>query len=299
MTTPEERLDRRVAEQLGVSRAVAHDLVTDGKVRVDGEVTRRVSRRVPAAADVEVDHVPAEVTGPVADASVPVPLVFEDEHLYVVDKPADLVVHPGAGGEATTLVHGLLALDPAQADVGPDPRRPGIVHRLDKGTSGLLLVARTDEADTVLRARIAAHAVEREYLALVGGTIAEATGRIEAPIGRSPQRPTLQAVVPDGRPSATDYEVLERYDRPEPLTLLRCRLGTGRTHQIRVHLAAIGHPVAGDPAYGDHTDLGLTRPFLHARRLELDHPVTGEHLEFESPLPPDLEDLLDRLRSSG
>jgi 23S rRNA pseudouridine1911/1915/1917 synthase len=280
-----------------VSRAAAQALVETGAVRVDGAVERRGSRRVAAAAVVAVDHEPVPAASLQADPSVEVTVVHRDEHLFVVDKPADLVVHPGAGTDAPTLVHGLLALDPGLAGVGSDPDRPGIVHRLDRGTSGLLLVARTPTAHAALTASIAAHDVERTYVALVAGTVVEASGRVEAPIGRSPQRPTLQAVVADGRPAATDYEVVERFERPEPLTLLTCRLETGRTHQIRVHLAAIDHPVAGDRAYGDRTALGLERPFLHARRLELDHPVTGEHLVVDSPLPPDLVAVLDRLRS--
>jgi 23S rRNA pseudouridine1911/1915/1917 synthase len=291
-----ERLDRRVADQLGSSRTVAHDLVTSGKVEVDGRVERRPSAKVPEDAEVVVDHVLPVHAGLVADASVPVPVVHADEHLYVVDKPAGLVVHPGSGtGDEATLVHGLLALDPAIAGVGPDPDRPGIVHRLDRGTSGLLLVARTAAAHAGLTEQIAAHAVEREYLALVAGHVPEATGRIEAPIGRDPQRPTLMAVTPDGREAATDYEVRERFSAPEPSSLLAVRLETGRTHQIRVHLAAIGHPVVGDKPYAGPPIAGATRPFLHSARVSFSHPVTGEWLAFESPLPEDLQDVLARL----
>jgi 23S rRNA pseudouridine1911/1915/1917 synthase len=283
---PDQRLDRRVADEAGVSRAVAHELVTSGAVQVDGRVEDRPSARVADEAVVVVDHEPEAVTGLEADAAVEVPLVHADEHLYVVDKPAGLVVHPGSGtGGDPTLAHGLLALDPAIAGVGGDPDRPGIVHRLDRGTSGLMLVARTDEAHAALSALIAAHHVRREYVTLVEGTIPEATGRIEAPIGRDPQRPTLRAVVPDGREAATDYVVDERFAETSLLTV---RLETGRTHQIRVHLAAIGHPVVGDRAYGSRLDLGLDRPFLHSVRLELDHPVTGARLAFESELPDDL-----------
>lgn len=284
-----ERLDRRVADQVGVSRAKAHDLVTEGAVQVDGRVERRPSAKVAEGAVVVVDHEPEVVAGLVADSSVTVPVVHVDEHLYVVDKPAGLVVHPGSGtGDEATLVHGLLALDPAIEGVGPDPDRPGIVHRLDRGTSGLMLVARTEDAHARLTAMLAAHDVERDYVTLVEGTIPEATGRIEAPLGRDPQRPTLQAVVPDGREAATDYVVEQRF--PSPATsLLTVSLETGRTHQIRVHLSAIGHPVVGDRAYGATVDLGLDRPFLHSARVAFDHPVTGEHLTFESPLPADLQ----------
>lgn len=281
-----------MALELGCSRSVAQGLVTAGAVQVDGRVERRPSWRVAEHATVVVERPPPEPAGLVADPDVAVVVIHTDEHLFVVDKPAGLVVHPGAGREAGTLVHGLLALDPGLEGVGPDPLRPGIVHRLDRGTSGLLVVARTLAAHAALTDQIARHEVERVYTALVGGIVAEATGRIEAPIGRSPRRPTLQAVVPDGRPAATDYEVLARFELPEPATLLSLRLETGRTHQIRVHLAAIDHPVIGDRAYGDRSMLALDRPFLHARRLAFTHPATGEACAFESPLPVTLDVVL-------
>jgi 23S rRNA pseudouridine1911/1915/1917 synthase len=292
----EQRLDRRVAAEAGVSRAVAHELVTNGAVEVDGRVERRPATKVDDGAVVVVDHEPEVTTRLVADPAVEVPLVHTDEHLYVVDKPAGLVVHPGSGtGEEATLVHGLLALDPGLAGVGPDPDRPGIVHRLDRGTSGLMLVARTEPAHAALSAMIAAHDVEREYVSLVEGRVPEATGRIEAPIGRDPQRPTLQAVVADGRDAATDYVVDQRFAEPEPTSLLTVRLETGRTHQIRVHLAAIDHPVVGDRPYGSRVDLGLQRPFLHSRRIAFVHPITGGSIAFESELPADLRAVLARL----
>lgn len=289
----EQRLDRRVAAEAGCSRSVAHELVLAGAVQVDGRVELRPAVKVADEAVLVVDHEPVVDVGPQPDVSVPVPLVHTDEHLYVIDKPAGLVVHPGSGtGDEPTLVNGLLALDPGIAGVGPDPTRPGIVHRLDRGTSGLLLVARTAEAHEAVTALIAAREVQREYTALVAGTVPEATGRIEAAIGRDPQRPTLQAVTPDGRWAATDYEVEQRYAEPETATLLAVRLETGRTHQIRVHLAAIEHPVIGDRAYGDRSGLPLDRPFLHSRRLAFVHPVTGEACRFESDLPEDLQAVL-------
>ncbi len=292
----DQRLDRRVADEVGCSRTLAHELVTEGKVEVDGRVERRPSVRVADGARVVVDHVPAVDEGLVPDAGVVVPLAHADEHVYVVDKPAGLVVHPGSGsGDEPTLVHGLLALDPAIAGVGPDPERPGIVHRLDRGTSGLLLVARTPESHERLTSMLGAHEVEREYVTVVEGSVPEATGRIEAPIGRDPQRPTLQAVVPDGRPAATDYGVDERFTEPEAASLLTVRLETGRTHQIRVHLAAIDHPVVGDRAYGSRSHLPLDRPFLHSARLSFEHPITGDPMAFESPLPADLQEVLAHL----
>ncbi|MET0160202.1 MAG: RluA family pseudouridine synthase [Acidimicrobiales bacterium] len=292
MASADQRLDRRVAAEAGCSRAIAHDLVEAGAVQVDGRVERRPAHRVADDAVVVVDHEPPIEPAVEADAGVVVSLVHADDHLYVVDKPAGLVVHPGSGTDEPTLVHGLLALDPGLVGVGPDPTRPGIVHRLDRGTSGLLVVARTEEAHERLSAMIAAHDIEREYAALVAGTVPEATGRIEAAIGRDPQRPTLQAVTPDGRPAATDYEVEDRYADPEPATLLAVRLETGRTHQIRVHFSAIGHPVIGDRAYGDRSGLPLDHPFLHSRRLAFTHPVTGEWCEFTAALPEDLEAVL-------
>ena len=198
----EQRLDRRVAAEAGVSRAVAHELVTEGAVEVDGRVERRPAAKVADGATVVVDHEPEDAPVLAADHAVDVVLVHSDEHLHVVDKPAGLVVHPGSGsGDEPTLVHGLLAIDPGLAGVGPDPDRPGIVHRLDRGTSGLMLVARSEEAHAALSAMIAAHEVERQYITLVEGTVPEATGRIEAPIGRDPKHRTRMAVVPDGRPS--------------------------------------------------------------------------------------------------
>jgi 23S rRNA pseudouridine1911/1915/1917 synthase len=292
----EQRLDRRVAAEADVSRAVAHELVVDGAVEVDGRIETRPSVRVADDAMVVVDHEPPAPVGVVADADVAFAVVHTDDHLFVIDKPAGLVVHPGAGsGDEPTLVHGLLALDPAIGGVGPDPDRPGIVHRLDRGTSGLMLVARTEEAHAALSAAIAAHDVERSYRTLVVGTVPEATGRIEAPIGRDPKRPVLQAVTPDGRAAATDYVVDERYAEPEPVSLLTVRLETGRTHQIRVHLAAIEHPVVGDRAYGSRSHLPLDRPFLHSARVAFTHPVTGEELAFTSDLPEDLQAVLGLL----
>jgi len=289
----EQRLDRRVAAEARCSRSVAHELVLAGAVEVDGRVERRPAVKVADDAVVVVDHEPVVDVGLQPDDSVAVPLVHTDEHLYVIDKPAGLVVHPGSGtGDEPTLVNGLLALDPGLAGVGPDPTRPGIVHRLDRGTSGLLLVARTAEAHAALSAMIASHEVQREYAALVAGAVPEATGRIEAAIGRDPQRPTLQAVTPDGRWAATDYEVEARYAEPEAATLLAVRLETGRTHQIRVHLSAIEHPVIGDRAYGDRSGLPLDRPFLHSRRLAFVHPMTEEACVFESELPDDLRAVL-------
>lgn len=293
-----ERVDRIVAMVCGCSRAEAAELVATGQVLVDGvPITSRATRLQPGQV-VELDApglgAPVEL---VPDASVPVPVVHEDADLLVIDKPAGLVVHPGAGRSEGTLVHGLLARYPELAEVGVDPVRPGIVHRLDKGTSGLLLVARTPAAYERLVAMLSARAVHRRYRALAWGHLASPTGLVDAPIGRSVREPTRMAVVERGKEARTRYEVLHRFDDPVEVTELACTLETGRTHQIRVHLRSIGHPVVGDVRYdGGRQSLPLDRPFLHAEVLDLDHPVTGERLHLESPLPADLQAVLDRLR---
>jgi len=216
-------------------------------------------------------------------------IVHADEHLAVVDKPAGLVVHAAPGVRGPTLVDllgGLLG--------GGDPGRPGIVHRLDRDTSGLMLVARTEAAHRLLSARIARREVERTYLALVEGRPRSRTGTIDAPLGRDYRAPERRAVGGRGaRPARTHFAVVEALPGD---SLLEVRLETGRTHQVRAHLAAIGHPVAGDPRYGHAGRHGLARQFLHSHRLSLVHPVTGERLEFESPLPADLAAALARAR---
>jgi 23S rRNA pseudouridine1911/1915/1917 synthase len=227
------------------------------------------------------------------EIAVDVRVVYEDDHLLVIDKPAGLVVHPGAGQRTGTLVHGLLARYPELVGVGDDPSRPGIVHRLDKGTSGLLLVARTPEAYEALVAALSARAVHRRYRALAWGSFGAPRGVIDAPIGRSARQPTRMAVDERGKEARTGYEVLQSYAEPVVVTELACTLETGRTHQIRVHLRSIGHPVVGDAGYGGaRQSLPMTRPFLHAEALELQHPVTGEELAFRSPLPDDLAAIL-------
>jgi len=222
-------------------------------------------------------------------------VVFADDDLIVVDKPAGLVVHPGAGNPAGTLVQGLLARFPEVAAVG-DPQRPGIVHRLDKGTSGLLLVARSPVAYAALVAQLAEHQVSRGYQALVWGELDADRGLVDAPIGRSARTRTRMTVSATGKQARTRYEVLATYHDPVVVSRLECRLETGRTHQIRVHLAAIDHPVVGDARYGGaRASLVVGRPWLHAAALELAHPVSGEPLSFHSALPPELTEVLDRL----
>ena len=292
-----ERIDRVVAMLCDLTRKTAGDLVDAGEVRVDGEpVTRRATRvRTDEVVSLTVPERAPEFTV-TADASVEFPVVYEDDAVFVIDKPAGLVVHPGAGNPVGTLVHGLLARYPEIAGIGGDPIRPGIVHRLDRDTSGLLVVARTPDAREALTEALRARTVTRRYRTLAWGRVEEPHGLVDAPIARSPREPTRMAVVVGGKEARTEYEVLRRFDLPVPCTELRCRLETGRTHQIRVHLQAIGHPVVGDPRYGgNRQSLPAPRQFLHAEHLAFAHPVSGEPLAFDSPLPADLADVLDRL----
>jgi len=287
------RVDRAVAMLSGLSRSAATALVGEGRVVVDGRVVTDRSTALTSGATLVValpDQVPATVA---PEAGVAFDVVFEDDQVVVVDKPAGLVVHPGAGRRRGTLVAGLLERFPDIADLAAagvgDVDRPGIVHRIDKPTSGLLVVARTEAAFGSLSAQLAARTVERRYLALVSGQVEEERGVIDAPIGRSARTPTRMAVSAHGREARTGYVVRARTAAGD--TLLELTLETGRTHQIRVHLAAIGHPVVGDDRYGRRTSpspLPPGRLFLHAAVLGFEHPGTGAHVRWESPLPPDL-----------
>jgi 23S rRNA pseudouridine1911/1915/1917 synthase len=284
-----ERLDRVVALVLDVSRSAAVAVIAAGAVRVDDEIATSGKVRLVEGQEVAIDPgaIPSE-RPPGPDPSVEFSVVHEDDTVIVVDKPAGLVVHPGAGNPDRTLVNGLLARFPEIASVGARDR-PGIVHRLDAGSSGLLVVARTQAAADALIEQFAAHTATRVYLALVWGHPEAPHGVIDAPVGRSRRDPLRMAVVADGRRARTEYRVLERFDRPTDLALLECRLETGRTHQIRVHLGSIGHPLVGDAVYGQRRPtLQLTRPFLHAAELAFVHPSTGEHVRFTSELAPDL-----------
>ena len=292
-----ERLDRVLCLIWDMPRSEATGLISAGAVRLGGRPESTRARRVVAGQELEVD-LPAR-SDPVVlagEAGDEMPLVHVDEHVIVVDKPPGLVVHPGAGRSTGTLVQRLLGRFPDMAAAG-NPARPGIVHRLDKGTSGLLMVARTPEAYDSLVAQLGARTVERRYQALVAGALATDAGVVDAPIGRRSSDRTQMGVVAGGRPSRTHYRVLRRYTEPADLTLVECRLETGRTHQVRVHMTAIGHPVGGDARYGGtRSTLAAARPFLHASQLGFDHPGTGERCRFESPLPPDLEAVLATLR---
>jgi 23S rRNA pseudouridine1911/1915/1917 synthase len=248
------------------------------------------SYRVQAGEEIEFEPPAPPVR--LQPAALELRIPYEDAHLLVVDKPAGLVVHPGAGRAHDTLAGALLSAGAA----GGAEDRPGIVHRLDRDTSGLLVVARSDDAYERLRELVRSRALEREYVALVRGKPRSRTGRIEAPIGRDRSDPTRQSLESDSpKEAVTHFELLELLRRH---SLLRVRLETGRMHQIRVHLAAIGLPVAGDPTYGIAGDLDLNRQFLHASRLAFEHPFSHERVEVVSPLPDDLEAALDRARTA-
>ena len=281
------RLDAFLAGPLG-SRARAQRLIEDGAVRVDGAVVPK-RHRMSAGETVTVDVPEAAAPEPVAPrAAFAVP--YEDEHLLVVDKPAGVVVHPARGHASGTLAQALAGLA-----AGGEEGRAGIVHRLDRDTSGLLVVARSPEAHRRLKAALQARAVTREYLALVEGRPPARTGTIDAPIGRDRRvRTRMSTDTDDPRDAVTHFEIEEALART---TLLRVRLETGRTHQIRAHLRAIGHPVVGDVEYGAPGRLGLDRQFLHAARLRFEHPFTGAPVDVRSPLPADLAAALDAARA--
>jgi 23S rRNA pseudouridine1911/1915/1917 synthase len=289
-----QRVDRFLADSTGLSRSYVQKLIADGRV-IRGDLPLKARDVVRAGELIRLD-VPEAVTPDIeADAGIVLSVVHEDADLLIVDKPAGLVVHPAPGHASGTLVNALLARGDEYGGIA-GVRRPGIVHRLDRDTSGLLMVAKHDGAQASLMAQLKARRVKKTYLALVHGSVAAAAGRIEAPIGRDPKHRTRMAVVPDGRAATTGYRVRERFAQ---WTLLELDLVTGRTHQIRVHLDAIGHPLAGDPVYGTGTSRrgpdGLERLFLHAWRLELTSPSDGRLIRAEAPLPAELEAVLDQL----
>jgi 23S rRNA pseudouridine1911/1915/1917 synthase len=288
-----ERLDRFLSTLEGVgSRAAAERLLAQERVRVNGSPQAK-SHRLAAGDELDVE-LPERRESRLEPEQLDLRIAFEDEHLLVVDKPAGIVVHPSAGHASGTLVHGLLGHAVAG---GEEAERPGIVHRLDRDTSGLLVVARSEEAHRRLQRLLRRRKLVREYLALVRGRPRSRRGRIEAPIGRDRRDPTRISLDTDTpRDAVTNFEVLEMLPRH---ALLRVALETGRTHQIRVHLTAIDLPVSGDATYGVEGDLGLGRQFLHAARLAFPHPFTGEPVECESPLPPDLQAALEEARLSS
>lgn len=288
-----QRLDRVLAAGVPeLSRSYLQKLLADGAVTLDGQSRLKPSTRVRAGARIEVELRPTPDTLAFRAEAIPLNVVYEDRHLLVIDKPAGLVVHPAPGHWSGTLLNGLLARDPGAAGLA----RAGIVHRLDKDTSGLMLVGRTVEACTALVRMIAARDVHREYVALAHGAWNGRPGEpraISAPVGRDPRSRLRMAVVATGKHARTDVTLLEGND---DFCLVHCRLHTGRTHQIRVHMAHIGHPLVGDVLYGGREACGMTRQALHAWRLTLRHPVTGEPLHFESTWP---RDFADAVRDAG
>jgi 23S rRNA pseudouridine1911/1915/1917 synthase len=299
------RVDKAVALMADISRSSVNTLVEEGRVQIDGATihSRRTVLRL--GQELRVDrHPEARRQLPEADPAVSFELVHADPDVIVVDKPAGLVVHPGAGHRTGTLVHGLLARFPelrsVADEVGADPDRPGIVHRLDRGTSGLMVVARTPDSYRSLVQQLGERRVSRRYRVLVLGAVEGESGMVDAPVGRSVSSPTRMAVSRTGKEARTRYRVEQRFARPAPSTLLTAELETGRTHQIRVHLAAIGHPVAGDEVYSQGRALPgalISRPFLHAYSLAFEHPRTGRRVSWESSLPEDLRVQLDGLSS--
>ncbi len=276
------RLDKVLVALAGeFSRSHLQLLVERGHVRLDGVVQTTASRKLRVGQHLQVELVPTAASQAFRPEPIALAVLYEDAHLLVIDKPAGLVVHPAAGHWSGTLLNGLLARD---AEAGALPRA-GIVHRLDKDTSGLMVVARTLPAMTALVRAIAAHEVRRIYLALAHGEVAWPSATLDAPIGRDPASRLRMAVLASGKPARTDVECIAVR---AGVSALRCALHTGRTHQIRVHLAARGHPLLGDVLYGGRVALGLTRQALHAAELAFTHPVTGRALAFAAALPADL-----------
>ncbi len=287
------RIDRAVALLTGWSRADVQDLLARDAIVVDGRPVGK-SHRLVEGTVIELLDEPTTGAPPEADATIEVDVRYADDDVIVVAKPAGLVVHPGAGHAGGTLVNGLLARYPEIATVG-DEMRPGIVHRLDRDTSGLLVAARSARAYDSLVRQIATRTVDRRYVALAWGVMDSPRGIVDAPIGRSTARRTRMAVRESGKAARTAYEVRTVFAEPV-CSLLDCRLETGRTHQIRVHLSAIGHPIVGDATYGGARDaIRLGRPFLHASELAFDQPATGERLAFTDALPPELAAVLTDL----
>jgi len=288
-----QRLDTLVASQIPeISRTRATELVRDGLVLVNGEVKK--AKYKPQVANVIEVSIPMVQELEIIVEDLQLDIVYEDPSVAVVNKPSGMVVHPSFGHSSGTLVNGLLYAIKDLSGINGE-KRPGIVHRIDKDTSGLLMVAKNDQAHDSLSEQLQIKAVTREYIALVHGIIDHELGKIDAPIGRDPKDRIRYEVVRNGKDSVTHFEVIKRFAE---YTLIKCRLETGRTHQIRVHLRYIGHPIVGDPLYGPRkthkSDFGQ---FLHAKTIGFDHPVTGEYLSFETKLPMEFMEFLATLES--
>ncbi|PCS00970.1 ribosomal large subunit pseudouridine synthase D [Lactococcus fujiensis JCM 16395] len=289
-----QRLDKALATQTDLSRTLLTELIRTDKVTVNGQI-KKAKYKAKTGDLIEFEVPEAEVLDLQAE-NIPLEIVYQDADVAVVNKPQGMVVHPAAGHASGTMVNALMYHIKDLSGIN-GTIRPGIVHRIDKDTSGLLMVAKNDQAHESLAAQLKAKTNKRRYIALVHGVIPSDRGTIEAPIGRSPKDRKKQAVVADGRPAITHFEVLERFDR---YTLLALELETGRTHQIRVHLAYIGHPVAGDPLYGPKNTLTPNKgQFLHAETLGFEHPKTKEHLEFHAELPTIFQNAIKELRKNN
>jgi 23S rRNA pseudouridine1911/1915/1917 synthase len=298
------RLDKALAEATGLSRARVQGLIDEGRVDVAGKTATAASMKVAANTPFRI-IIAAAMPSQAAPEDIPLVVAYEDQHLIVVDKPAGMVVHPAVGNITGTLVNALLHHCRGQLSGINGVARPGIVHRIDKDTSGLLVVAKSDAAHEGLAVQFAAHTVHRRYLAVCAGHPSPADGTIDARVGRSDSDRKKMTVLPNnssrGKTAITHYKVLERLDEA---ALIECRLETGRTHQVRVHCASIGHPLLGDPAYGRTPKslrpvlerLGFVRQSLHAAELGFVHPITGENIRFSSDIPPDMTELIDQLR---
>ena len=297
------RVDRALSMLTGLSRGEMSSVIDAGAVRVDDHVVKKSSVSLAEGQHLVAVFPPLDDGSVTPDPSVSVSVVLEDEHFAIVNKDAGVVVHPGAGQREGTLVAGLIARYPSMLELVEagvsDPVRPGVVHRLDKGTSGLLVFAKTPEAYYSLGEQLSERTMERTYLGLVEGHVTEERGVVDAPIGRSTRQPTLMVVRGDGRPARTGYRVLSRIDKPHAVTLLELKLETGRTHQIRVHLGTIGHPVVNDTRYGHRRDRRLVeeRFFLHSTTLSFQHPITGDTVAAHAPLPEDLAALVPGFES--
>lgn len=293
-----ERIDRIVALIADISRSDATRLIADGGATVDGVTVKSGKPRLVEGQTVvvDLDKIPVEEP-PGPDPSVVLDIVHVDDDLIVLNKSAGLVVHPASRNGTGTVVNGILALFPEVAGVG-QPARPGIVHRLDAGTTGMMVVARSQVAYDSLVDALTEHEVGREYVALAWGTFDTPTATVDAPIGRHPRDPMKMTVVNNGKWARTHLQVLDEFDEPAAVSVVQCTLETGRTHQIRVHLAAVGHPVVGDSTYGGaKSALKAPRPMLHARRLTLVHPTTGVEMSWEAPLPDDMVAVMSRCSS--
>ncbi len=289
---PGQRLDKWVTEVTGdLSRMAVQRLIAEGRITVNGRISKAAYRL--NAGDEIVVRIPPAAPTELVPEPIPLDIVYEDADLIVINKPAGLVVHPAAGHAAGTLVHAVLAHCPDLVGVGGE-LRPGIVHRLDKDTSGLIIVAKHDAAQQALQRQFKTRTVRKVYLALVEGRLTPPRGLIEAPIGRDKSNRKRMAVTPDGRPAVTEYKTVRQF---QDYTLVEVYPRTGRTHQIRVHLAWLKFPLAGDRVYGRRTStLPLARHFLHAHQLSFQLPSDGRMRTFTAPLPPDLEAVLAQLR---